>query len=78
MAPPWEVHREFCRKRTSRGTREDDEQTRQNDGKQKHEEEHVEPTLNTVNRLKVSIEESSSERESDGPTLEQKNPNNSK
>ena len=29
------VHREFCGKRTSRGTREDDEQTRRNDGKTK-------------------------------------------
>ena len=37
--------------------------------KQKHEEEHVEPTLNTSNRLKISIEESSWEREGDGPTL---------
>ena len=37
--------------------------------KQKHEEEHVEPTLNTGNRLKISIEEFSWERESDGSTL---------
>ena len=37
--------------------------------KQKHEEEHVEPTLNTGNRLKISIEEFSWEREGDGPTL---------
>ena len=37
--------------------------------KQKHEEEHVEPTLNTGNRLKFSIEEFSWEREGDGPTL---------
>ena len=51
------VHREFGGKRTSRGTREDGEQTRRNDKKQKHEEEHVERTLNTSNRLKFSIEE---------------------
>ena len=38
--------------------------------KQKHEEEHVKPTLNTVNRLKISIEEFSWEREDDGSTLE--------
>ena len=31
--------------------------------KQKHEEEHVEPTLNIGNRLKISIEEFSWERE---------------
>ena len=36
--------------------------------KQKHEEEHVEPTLNTGNRLKISIEEFSWEREGDGST----------
>ena len=37
--------------------------------KQKHEEEHVEPTLYTGNRLKISIEEFSWEREGDGSTL---------
>ena len=37
--------------------------------KQKHEEEHVKPTLSTSNRLKISIEEFSSEREGDGSTL---------
>ena len=37
--------------------------------KQKHEEEHVEPTLDTSNRLKISIEEFSWEREGDGSTL---------
>ena len=37
--------------------------------KQKHEEEHVKPTLYTGNRLKISIEEFSSEREGDGSTL---------
>ena len=37
--------------------------------KQKHEEEHVEPTLNTGNRLKISIEEFSWEREGDRSTL---------
>ena len=63
------VHREFGRKRSSRGTREGGEQTRRNDGKRKHEEEHVEPMLNTGNRLKISIEEFSWEREGDGSTL---------
>ena len=38
-------------------------------GKQKHEEEHVEPTLDTGNRLKISIEEFSWEKEGDGSTL---------
>ena len=38
--------------------------------KQNHEEEHVEPTLNTGNRLKISIKEFSWEKESDASTLE--------
>ena len=37
--------------------------------KQKHEEEQVKPTLNTGNRLKISIKEFSWEREGDGSTL---------
>ena len=37
--------------------------------KQNYEEEQVEPTLNTGNRLKISIEEFSWEREGDGSTL---------
>ena len=37
--------------------------------KQKHEEEHVEPTLDTSNRLKISIEEFSWEKEGNGSTL---------
>ena len=37
--------------------------------KQKHEEEHVEPTLDTRNRLKISIEEFSWEKEGDRSTL---------
>ena len=37
--------------------------------KQKHEEEHVEPTLHTGNQLKIPIEEFNWEREGDGSTL---------
>ena len=37
--------------------------------KQKHEEEPVDPTLDTGNRLKISIEEFSWEKEGDGSTL---------
>ena len=37
--------------------------------KQKHEEEHVEPTLDTGNQLKISIEEFIWEKEGDGSTL---------
>ena len=42
--------------------------------KRKHEEEHVEPTLNTGNRLKISIEEFSWEREGNGSTLGMEEP----
>ena len=38
--------------------------------KQKHEEEHVRPTLDTGNRLKISIKEFSWEKVDDEPTLE--------
>ena len=38
--------------------------------KLKHEEEHVEPTLNTGNQLKISIEEFSWETEDDRSTLD--------
>ena len=42
--------------------------------KQKHEEEHVEPTLDTGNRLKILIEEFSWEKEGDGSTLGMEEP----
>ena len=42
--------------------------------KQKHEEEHVKPTLNIGNQLKISIEEFSWEREGDGPTFRGEEP----
>ena len=43
--------------------------------KQKHEEEHVGPTLHTGSRLKISIEEFSWERKADASTLETEEPN---
>ena len=42
--------------------------------KQKHEEEHVGPILDTGSRLKISIEEFSWEREADRSTLEMEEP----
>ena len=42
--------------------------------KQKHEEEHVESTQNIGNRLKISIEKFSWEREGDRPTLGEEEP----
>ena len=41
---------------------------------QKHEEEHVGPTLDTGSRLKISIKEFSWEREADASTLETEEP----
>ena len=42
--------------------------------KQKHEEEHVGPTLDTGSRLKILIKEFSWEREADGSTMETEEP----
>ena len=42
--------------------------------KQKHEEEHVRPTLDTGSQLEISIKEVSWEREDDGSTLETEEP----
>ena len=42
--------------------------------RQKHEEEHVEPTLYTGNRLKISIKEFSWEKESNESTLGMEEP----
>ena len=42
--------------------------------KQKHEEEHVGPTLDTGSQLKISIKEFSWEREDDRSTLEMEEP----
>ena len=42
--------------------------------KQKHEEEHVRPTLDTGSQLEISIEEFSWEREADRSTLETEEP----
>ena len=43
-------------------------------GKPKHEEEHVKPTLNIGNQLKISIEEFSWEREGNRSTLDTEEP----
>ena len=42
--------------------------------KQKHEEEHVKPTIDTGNRLKISVKEFSWEKEGDGSTLGMEEP----
>ena len=63
-------HEQLPRIRASQGTREDRKETHQKDRKPKHEEEHVGPTLTMGNRLKISIEEFSWEREDDGSTVD--------
>ena len=69
------ANKQFIKRRDSQGTREGGEETRRKDGKAKHEEEHVGPTLDTGSQLKISIEEFSWEREADGSTLETEEPN---
>ena len=54
-----------CRKEQQKKEKKPVEETE----KQKHEEEHVRPTLNIGNFLLISIEEFSWEREDDGSTL---------
>ena len=46
--------------------------------KQKHEEEHVEPTLNTGNRLKTRSKNIAGREKATDPHWEQKNPSNRK
>ena len=57
-------------RRASQGTREGRKETCRKNEKLKHEEEHLKPTLNTGNQLKISIKEFSWEREDDRSTLD--------
>ena len=68
------VYEQLHGRRASQGTREGGKETHRKDRKPKHEEEHVDPTLNTGSQLKNSIEEFSWEREDDGSTLETEEP----
>ena len=68
------VHREFLEKEHRKEPEKMANKLVETTEKQKHEEEHVEPTLNTGNRLKISIEELSWEREGDGSTLGEEEP----
>ena len=63
-------HEQLPGRRASQGAREGRKETSQKDGKPKHEEEHVEPTMNIGIPLKISIEEFSWEREDDRSTLD--------
>ena len=70
----WELTSDFSKEQTHKNQR----RWRRNPPKswenQKHEEEHVGPTLDTGSRIKISIEEFSWEREADRSTLETEEP----
>ena len=65
----WEAINDFSNKEPCKGPTNKEKKTVEMTEKSNHEEEHVEPTLNTDNRLKNSIEEFSWEKEDDGSTL---------
>ena len=71
----WELTSDFSKEETheepEKGAKKPVEKTE----KQKQEEEHVTPTLDTGSRLKISIEEFSWGREANGSTLETEEPN---
>ena len=66
----WEALNDFLKKEPHIELKNKGEKPIRKTQKQKHEEEHVEPTLNTGNRLKISIEEFSWETEDDQSTLD--------
>ena len=66
----WEAVSDFLNKEPHKGSKNKEEKPIEKMEKSKHEEEHIEPTLNTGNRLKISIEEFSWEREDGGCTLD--------
>ena len=66
----WEVLKGSPRKEPHEESENDGEKPVKKMQKQKDEEEHVEPTLNKGNQLKISIEEFSWETEGDRSTLD--------
>ena len=70
----WELTSEFSKEETHEEPEKVAKKPVEKTEKQKHEEEHVRPTLDTGSRLKISIEEFSWEREADASTLETKEP----
>ena len=66
----WEDLKDSPRKETHRESENEGEKPIEKMQKPKDEEEHVEPTLNTGNQLKISIEEFSWETEDEGSTLD--------
>ena len=66
----WEALNDSLKKEPRKESDKEGEKPVKKMQQQKDEEEYVEPTLNTGNRLKISIEEFSWETEDDGSTLD--------
>ena len=65
----WEAVNDFLNKDPHKGSKNKEENPIEKTEKSKHDEEHVKPTLNIGNQLKISIEEFCWEREDDRSTL---------
>ena len=74
----WELTSDFSKEETHEEPEKVAKKPIEKTEKQKHEEEHVGPTLDTGSRLKISIEEFSWEREANASTLETEEPTNKK
>ena len=70
----WELNSNFSKEETHEEPEKVGKKPAEKTEKQKHEEEHVGPTLDTGSQLKISIEEFSWERESNGSALETEEP----
>ena len=70
----WELTSDFSKEETHEEPEKVVKKPVEKTEKQKHEVEHVRPTLDTGSRLKISIKEFSWEREADGSTLETEEP----
>ena len=66
----WEAVNDFPEKEPCKESENEEEKLIEKMQKTKHEDEHVEPTLNIGNQLKILIEEFSWEREDDRSTLD--------
>ena len=71
----WELTSDFSKEETHEEPERVAKKPIKKTEKQKHEEEHVGPTLDTGSRLNISVEESCWEREADRSTLETGEPN---
>ena len=70
----WELTSDFSKEETHEAPVKEAKKPTKKMEKQKHEEKHVRPTLDTGSQLKISIEEFSWEREADRSTLKTEEP----